>query len=404
MNEIWLLRHGETTANAEGVWQGQGPAGLSERGLRQAAAVGERLAGLPFDLVVSSDLRRTMATAAVAGLAAEVDPGFREMDVGGWEGLTQQEVRERFPDQLRALASGVDVALGGGETWAAFCSRVDAAINGLLTRLEDKGRVLVVTHGGVVHAVVAGLLRFRTRGLPWPVEHVRNTALTVITGSPAGRRLRTYNDATHLEAAPPSRPGSTVVGLARHGESLANVAEVWHGVTDGPLSPRGAQQGAELAARYEAVEHVYTSHLQRARLTAESFSPGRPPQVRHDLHEIDFGTWEGLTAEEISSRFPAYWSAINDDRRDLPRGGTGETMGGAAARLGRALSQIAAAHPGGRVLVFTHGGAIRAFVGSVVGLGLDAREILEGPANISVTHLRVRPEGALLVDYNLGVV
>ena len=197
-----------------------------------------------------------------------------------------------------------------------------------------------------------------------------------------------------------------MVGLARHGESEANLAGIWHGITDGPLSPRGRLQGAELSARYDAVDHVYCSQLQRARLTAAAFAAGRglEPAVRPDLHEMDYGRWEGLTSEEIQERFPDEWAANYLDGGDLPRGQTGETAAGAGARMRRAVEEIGAAHPGGRVLAFSHGGAIRACVGSILGLGAAARDLLESPANTSVTHLQVGPAGIVVADYNAGVV
>lgn len=405
MTEIWLVRHGETTANAAGVWQGHGSVGLSERGREQAAVVGRRLARTSFDVVVASDLERTRATAAGAGLRAEPDPAWREMDIGRWEGLHREEVVARYGDELRALAAGQEVAAGGGETWNGFCARVDAALAALEQRLLPGERALVVTHGGAIHALVSGLLRFRSRGRPWPVEHGGNTAVTVLVGTGAGMQVRALNDDAHLGAPAPDG-GAAVVGLARHGESEANLAGIWHGITDGPLSPRGLLQGAELSARYDAVDRVYCSQLQRARLTAAAFAAGRglEPAVRPDLHEMDYGRWEGLTSEEIQERFPDEWAANYLDGGDLPRGQTGETAAGAGARMRRAVEEIGATHPGGRVLAFSHGGAIRACVGGILGLGAAARDLLESPANTSVTHLRVGPAGIVVADYNAGVV
>jgi broad specificity phosphatase PhoE len=404
MSEIWLVRHGESEANAEGVWQGQSDARLNARGRQQAERLGARLAGYSFDVVVSSDLQRTTATAAAAGLTAEPDPAWRELDLGRWEGLTSTEVMARYPEEMRALMAGEEMPIGGGETWGGFCARVEAAVESLAARLGAGERALVVTHGGFIGAYLSGLLRFRSRPRPWPVEHPANTAVTVILTGSGGRRVRTLNDATHLAPAPPVGPHDTVVGLARHGESVANLGDVWHGTTDGPLSERGRRQGAELASRYDAVENIYTSHLQRARLTAAAFSSGRgiEPKVHPGLHEIDFGAWEGLTTDQIREQFPDEWE---DTRHlDVPRGGTGETAAGAGARLCRAVEEIAAAHPGERVLVFTHGGIIRACVGAVIGLGLEVRDLFEGPDNASVTHLRVGRHGTAVVDYNLGAV
>ncbi len=405
MSEIWLVRHGESDANVEGVWQGQSDAALSPRGEEQAQRLGARLDGQAFDLVLASDLERTTRTAALAGLTAEPAPAFRELDLGRWEGLTSAEVMARYPEEMRSLMSGEDVPIGGGETWRGFCARVDSTVNDLAARLREDERALVITHGGFIGAYLSGLLRFRHRPRPWPVEHPANTAVTVILAENGSVRLRTMNDATHLWAGPQPGPEGTVIGLARHGESEANLHDVWHGVTDGPLSERGLGQGAALAARYDSVARVYTSHLQRARLTAAAFSAGGElePVVRPDLYEINFGAWEGLTTAEIRERFPEEWATTHEQGHDLPRGGTGETLARAAARLRGAIEEIAAAHPGERVLVFTHGGIIRACVGSVIGLGLEVRDLLEGPVNTSVTHLRMGRPGPVVVDYNLGV-
>ena len=404
MTEIWLLRHGETTANASGVWQGHGAAELSRRGREQAALAGERLARTRFDLVVGSDLERARATAAVAGLQAEPDPAWREMDIGRWEGLTREEVAARYGEELRALTAGQGLPAGGGETWGGFCARVDAALAALEGRLHPGERALVVTHGGVIHALVADLLRFRARGRPWPVEHSHNTGLTVLVVEEHRRRVRALNDASHLGSAPAPAEGTAVVGLARHGESEANAAGIWHGITDGPLSPRGREQGAELSARYDAVAHVYSSPLQRARFTAAAFAAGRglEPAVRPDLHEMAYGEWEGLTSEQIRELFPDDWAANYVHGGDLPRGRTGETAAGAAARMRRAVEEVGAAHLGGRVLAFSHGGAIRACVGGLLGLGAAARDLLESPGNTSVTHLRLGPGGITVCDYNTG--
>jgi broad specificity phosphatase PhoE len=406
MSEIWLVRHGETTSNAAGVWQGQGDVALNERGRAQARVVGERLGGAAFDVVLASDLRRARDTAADAGLRAEPDPAWREMDIGCWDGLTREEVESRHGGELRALMAGEDLAMGGGETRSGFAARIDAALAALQGRLGLAERALVFTHGAVIHSVVTGVLRLRSTRRLSPVEHGPNTALTVLVDDGARWRVRAMNDAAHLGAAPAPGGRATVVGLARHGESEANTTGIWHGTTDGPLSPRGRVQGVELSARYDTVDQVYTSGLQRARLTAAAFSAGRglEPAVRLDLHEMAYGEWEGLTSEQIRETFPGDWAANYVDGGDLPRGRTGETAAGAATRMRRAVEEIAAAHPGERVLAFSHGGAIRACVGGILGLGAAARDLLESPGNTSVTHLRVGQRGIVVADYNTGVV
>jgi broad specificity phosphatase PhoE len=119
---------------------------------------------------------------------------------------------------------------------------------------------------------------------------------------------------------------------------------------------------------------------------------------------MSFGEWEGLSAAEVRAKFPEEWEQVYDLGHDLRRGGTGESHAGAAARLGSALDDIAASHRGDLVAVFTHGGVIRGYIVGVLGLGHPMRNRLEMPGNTSVTHVRVGPGHATLVDYNLGVV
>jgi len=406
--QLFLIRHGETPANVAGRWQGHGDDGLTDRGLAQAGSLGARLEHLSFDLVVSSDLDRAATTAAaVAGRAPVLDPAWREMDLGRWEGLAFEEVRRRRPVEAEAIRHDPDATYGGGETWRRLCSRIDAAAAGVIDQLGEGQRALVVTHGGAIQAFLAAVVGFPNGGRPWPVDFVRNTALTVIEIEGDLRRALVISDARHIEAVPSPDEQGAVIALVRHGETEANLTGVWQGNSEGTLTGRGLEQGAELAAWYDSVDHVYTSPLRRARMTADAFAAvnGLPVTEHPDLHEIAFGSWEGLTPSEIRRRHPEQWQAVYEEGRDEPRGTTGETFAGARARLGAALEQIAAAHRGGRVAVVTHGGVIRSYVGGVVGLGHPDRGRLGLPANTSVSHVRVRPHrGAVLVDYNLGAV
>ena len=105
-----LVRHAESEANIGGRWQGQGDSPLSERGKSQARALAERIArvGLQPDLVVCSDLRRASETARAAfGDAVEVDPLWREIDVGQWEGKTRAEVLMAIWDCFKAAGISI---------------------------------------------------------------------------------------------------------------------------------------------------------------------------------------------------------------------------------------------------------------------------------------------------------
>jgi broad specificity phosphatase PhoE len=165
----------------------------------------------------------------------------------------------------------------------------------------------------------------------------------------------------------------TTLLLARHGETDWNRARRWQGHADRPLTDRGRAQAAALAERLAdiALDAIYASDLRRARETAAFVAARQGLEVieLRDLREVDVGSWEGLTREEAEEKFPEGY------RRWLT-GGTGwddgETYEQMSARVLAAVGRIAAAHEGGRVLIVSHGGPIRAIHAAALGLGVDA--------------------------------
>lgn len=147
----------------------------------------------------------------------------------------------------------------------------------------------------------------------------------------------------------------TTILFVRHGESDWNAERRIQGHTDRPLSGRGRAQARALAAELsdEPLDAVYTSDLTRARETAEAIAEQRRLAVAVDprLRERNFGSWEGLTDDEALARFP--------EAAEEPWG-DGETVEAMTDRVLEALQAIAARHPGGRALVVSHGGPLRA--------------------------------------------
>ena len=156
MGRLLLLRHGQSTWNATGRWQGWADAPLSPAGEDQARAAARLLAGAGIARVASSDLQRARHTAEL--IAADmglgevvVDAWLRERDVGDWTGLETADIDERWPGQLDAWRDGRLERPPNGESDVDMLARVRAA----LARLAGRdGTTLVVTHGGVIHLVV----------------------------------------------------------------------------------------------------------------------------------------------------------------------------------------------------------------------------------------------------------
>ncbi len=208
--EITLIRHGESVANNAGRWQGQGDSPLSPRGRQQAKALAERIArtGVEIDHIVSSDLSRAAETAdAIArelGITVERDRTFREIDVGRWEGLTVEETFAQFPEEVLALRAGEPVKVGGGESWPDLHDRVDAAFARVRANATPGSHVVVVAHGGVISALVAGVLELRDRR-PRPLGRIVNTAMTTFRIEGRVVELVRLNDASHADDQGPPR-------------------------------------------------------------------------------------------------------------------------------------------------------------------------------------------------------
>ncbi len=161
---ICLIRHGETTWNRAGRWQGHADPELTGEGLAAADSLAEALAveqrERPWTRLISSDLARARITAARVGerlgLPLALDPRLRELDIGRWAGLTRQEIAERDAELLLAFERGEPgIRPGGGETRIEIRERSHACFRELVERMAGE-RILVVTHLGVIRALVPG--------------------------------------------------------------------------------------------------------------------------------------------------------------------------------------------------------------------------------------------------------
>jgi broad specificity phosphatase PhoE len=179
----------------------------------------------------------------------------------------------------------------------------------------------------------------------------------------------------------------TTILLVRHGETDWNAERRVQGHTDRPLNEAGIAQARALAEQLaaEAIDAIYSSDLARAQETAEVVGAvrGLPVETLPELRERDFGTWEGLTDEEIFERFP--------EARSGPWGDA-ESRDELGARILGACKRIASQHPGGSVLVVTHGGPVRAMLAHCSADG-------SGPiANCQVVTLAFRDEEFTALD------
>ena len=162
MTRILLVRHGESTWNADGRWQGQADPPLTERGQQQALEAAARIGTV--DAIITSDLERAAHTAAILARTLGVDhvasePLFRERDAGSLSGLTREQIFEKFPGLLPDDPAGHRPGEDGHPRWpddwesdTHLWSRLEIGLVAV-SRLLPDGSVLIVTHGGVIYGL-----------------------------------------------------------------------------------------------------------------------------------------------------------------------------------------------------------------------------------------------------------
>lgn len=193
---LLLVRHGESTWNAERRMQGVADPPLSAAGRAQALALRPLLDGLQPDAVVTSDLRRARQTARLLGLdGASADARWREADLGRWTGRLVDEVDAQEREAYMGWLEGT-LAPPGGEAFEDTCARVAAAVGELAG--SGARTALVVTHGGPVRAACAVLAGLPRSGL----IAVPTASLTELEVS-AQPRLRAFGVTSR---ARPERP------------------------------------------------------------------------------------------------------------------------------------------------------------------------------------------------------
>lgn len=200
---LYLIRHGQSTANKDGIIQGCKDFPLSEQGKAQAILLGQYLSEDNIDAIYSSDLTRAYDTAQkVVGnrtLHIEKWEKLREVNLGPLEGKTRYEMERDFP-QLKNSRSILTTGLEGTETITEITERCHYILHTLQTvHGEQDQDVVVVSHGGLISI----FLMYLMFGDQWNEAHrpfvVGNTGITKIAFNKENKPIFHYiNRDTHL--------------------------------------------------------------------------------------------------------------------------------------------------------------------------------------------------------------
>jgi probable phosphoglycerate mutase len=176
MTMIFLFRHGETDWNQQQRFQGHVDIPLNNTGREQARNLIPILERHSIEAILSSDLSRTLETAQIIANSLKIpvfqDPGIREAHLGGAQGMTYQEIEEKFGSDLilrwrSSRITDADISYPGGETGNAVLQRTFDALQKFIHSTAHS-RIGVATHGGVIRRVMHKLLPPDSPPVPIP--------------------------------------------------------------------------------------------------------------------------------------------------------------------------------------------------------------------------------------------
>ncbi len=162
---ICLVRHGEIDTGGKKRYIGHTDLPLSETGRVQAACLRDQLACMRFSRIFCSDLIRSVFTARIICERQEKEPvvrkDLREIDMGSWDGLTFDEVRESYPGEYEKRGADIfNYRPPGGESFAHCAARVLSALDEIL--ISSHGSILIVGHAGINRVIIS-----RAKGIPF---------------------------------------------------------------------------------------------------------------------------------------------------------------------------------------------------------------------------------------------
>lgn len=167
MGRIYFVRHAQTEWNYQRRWQGIRDIELNAFGREQVAAVRDLFTGVSLSHIYVSDLSRARETAQAivdsTGAPIEVLSSLRERSFGDWEGHTNEELNEQYPDEMAAYRADRDTYRPpNGQSWNEFSAKAVATVEAIANKhLDDT--IAIVSHGGLIRSFINHVLGI-TRG------------------------------------------------------------------------------------------------------------------------------------------------------------------------------------------------------------------------------------------------
>ncbi len=196
--KLILVRHGETEWSYQKRYCGFTDIELNEKGRQQARRLFKRLSKEKIHKVYSSDMKRTVQFAKIVfkDLPVEELLDLREMNFGIFEGLTYQDIMEKYPRVYGEwLGSPLDIIITQGEGLKILARRVRKALRRILSQNSNK-TVAVFTHGGPIRVILCDILRLDLKEI-WQIE-IGLASISIIEFVKVKGKIHLLNDISYL--------------------------------------------------------------------------------------------------------------------------------------------------------------------------------------------------------------
>ena len=200
MSRLLLVRHGITEFNSTRRFAGYSNVEMSADGYQQVEKLRDRLANEKIDAVYSSDLKRALVTAEILSSRHKMDivacPELREINYGAVEGLTFDEIGQRYPEVAELITNfNLRLEFPDGEGLHGFIERVVGFLDRLKSH-EQSETILIVSHSGPLRTLVCHLLGIAQDH--WWQIRIDNASLSIVDTYPRGAIISLLNDTSHL--------------------------------------------------------------------------------------------------------------------------------------------------------------------------------------------------------------
>ncbi len=155
---LLMIRHGEIPSNINKVYAGRSPEGLTEKGVQQAKQVSEKLKKHNINTLYSSPIQRALQTARIIsdgiGIDLKVDNAFRELELGPWEGSSENDIARNYPDEWKTWQTRPDeLIIPKRETLNELLERVVVGIQRIYQQAEGH-TIVIVTHVAIIRVLM----------------------------------------------------------------------------------------------------------------------------------------------------------------------------------------------------------------------------------------------------------